>query len=477
MLFNSLSYLAFLVIAIGLLSALRNHALLVLTVLSCLFYSLWRPEYLILVVAVSFLDYNLALAIERSVNDRRRMLFLWISIAANIGVLVAFKYSFFFLDNMYPVLSALGIRFDLGVFRFILPLGISFYTFEAISYTVDVYRRVYAAEQRFLKYFCFIVFFPKLIAGPILRARDLIPQFSNLAAPTGTMVREGINRILWGLFLKVVIADNVATLVDAGFAINTATISALDNLTLAFLFGFQIYLDFSSYSSIAIGSALMMGLTLKENFDFPYLATSPRDFWRRWHISLSEWVRDYIYIPLSNRFTRSGALLEGRKEVAANVALVITWTIMGLWHGANWTFVLWGVMHATYLLGYRFVRPLGERLTERMVALSGTLITTFLAMVAWIPFRAESLADAGARLATLTDPSKYTFLGLRENSYVVAALLLLGFWAFAFVMKVLAAKTVPLWARYAYYVLVGFAIIPLTLAFLKPVKQFIYFQF
>ncbi len=371
----------------------------------------------------------------------------------------------------------------------ILPLGISFYTFQTISYTVDVYRGFIKPEHNFIVYGCYVTFFPQLIAGPILRAKEVIHQLNTKRHHNWVDFGNGVRWILYGLFLKVVFADNLAPLVDSGFSQPLVTLSGLDAWTLAFLFGFQIYFDFSAYSHIAIGSARLMGLHFPDNFYYPYLANSPREFWRRWHISLSSWIRDYLYLPLTganvqDRSTGGLAIVADQKKQQSQgyflFILFITWAIMGLWHGANWTFLLWGLYHATLIAIYRFVSPLAAKWNKQLLKFLGPFITLPLIMLGWIPFRSESVSDALVMWGKLFFPSNYMWLGMRENNYLVAAVVLLAVLLTCFVRKAYAT-----WVKrnscYAFRLAiesVGFTIIiGLVFVFLRPIQQFIYFQF
>ncbi|MFM7855945.1 MAG: MBOAT family O-acyltransferase, partial [Flammeovirgaceae bacterium] len=273
----------------------------------------------------------------------------------------------------------------------------------------------------FLNYGLFVTFFPKLVAGPIQRAGELLPQLKDRPSFKIYYLAEGMKRILFGLFLKVVLADNISPFVDEGFAINPSILSAIDVWTLAFLFGFQIYFDFSAYSHIAVGAAYMMGIKIPENFNFPYMATSFKDFWKRWHISLSSWIRDYLYLPLSEikvvRTTGEGGIGEGLDKTLSGKsktkALFLTWAIMGLWHGANWTFVFWGIYHATIVFLERQLKPLRERSKLLDSFFVGWLITLPIVMLSWIPFRAKNLTDTFIMFSKLFSPANYLFYSMR----------------------------------------------------------------
>jgi D-alanyl-lipoteichoic acid acyltransferase DltB (MBOAT superfamily) len=453
---------------------------------STLFYGFWRPEFVLLLFISAGTDFVVALKLGSEESPAKRRLLLLASLVVNLGLLFYFKYLLFFVDNGVVVLNFLGVHASAPTLSIILPLGISFYTFQTISYTFDVYRRVIAPERSFVLYGCFVTYFPQLVAGPILRASEVLYQLDRRSSFDGAMFASGLRRLAYGLFLKVVLADNIAPHVDSGFAQATDTLSALDVWTLAFLFGFQIYFDFSAYSHIAIGSARLMGISFPENFAFPYMASSPREFWRRWHISLSSWIRDYLYLPLvgirATGKTRDGLAIATAERLPAKrnpvLMLLATWAIMGLWHGANWTFVLWGVYHAIFISLYRVMSPRLSSLPEALRRWGGWGLTLSIVMLSWIPFRAPSVGTAFDLLAKLMMPSEYLWLGMRENAYLVTALML---------CLMVAANAVsrfwePLCQRVRGMSIVGetvsFALVTaLVFVFLRPIQQFIYFQF
>lgn len=485
MIFNSVTFLLFLVLAAGLYWVLpRRPRLWMLFSASLVFYGFWRVEFLPVMLASTLVDYVAARAIHDSEDERRRRVYLGVSLAINLGLLFYFKYLIFFASNGAGLLRAAGFDVPDPRWNIILPLGISFYTFQTISYTIDVYRRLIRPEREFVLYACYVTFFPQLVAGPILRAREVIGQLNARPAFDLSDLAIGVRRILFGLFLKVVLADNLAPLVEAGFAEPVRMLGALDIWTLAFLFGFQIYFDFSAYSHIALGSARLMGIRFPENFDFPYLATSPRDFWKRWHISLSSWIRDYLYLPLMGEAVRddsTGGLaqaVDDRRERRRVRSLFLTWAIMGLWHGANWTFVLWGVYHAVLVYLHRVIGPRLPVLPMRAAAVGGWLVTLPLAMLGWIPFRAQSVGDALVMMSKVTMPAEYLSLGLRENNYLVAALILAAIVA-AHTLKNVAMPRLARWPLLSTATqTAGYAVvIALVFIFLRPINQFIYFQF
>jgi D-alanyl-lipoteichoic acid acyltransferase DltB (MBOAT superfamily) len=474
MLFNSLTYLLFLLLVFIIYWFLsRNYRIYFLTISSFIFYGFWNQTYLILIVFISLIDYLLALKIDSSSKKIYKKLYLIISISANIGLLIFFKYLYFFITN----LNIIGFELDAQKFNFILPLGISFFTFEAISYNVDIYRKQFKPEKNYIYYFCFIAFFPKLIAGPVLRAKNLIPQLTSKIKFNWTDTQIGIQRIIIGLFLKVVIADNISSFANDGFLISNSSLSAIDVFTLAFIFGIQIYLDFSAYSSIAIGSARLFGVKISENFNFPYQVTNPKDFWKKWHISLSDWIKDYLYIPLMINYggnKNSKKLIDVLKR---NSTLIITWSIMGFWHGANWTFILWGLLHSLLIISFRILGKFWNFNKGFLNKIFAHIITLTVVMISWIPFRAISLSDALTKYEILLKPSNYTFLGMRENVYLVTFLLMIGIYLMHFLNKYHKIYS----AKHNYNLIINFIIglilVPLIIAFLRPINQFIYFQF
>ncbi|MEG3638183.1 MBOAT family O-acyltransferase, partial [Magnetococcus sp. PR-3] len=300
MIFNSVTYLLFLPVVAALYWLLpRTPRLWLIFGASITFYGFWRIEFIPLILASTIVDYLAGLYIFAHNSPWKKRVGLLVSLGVNLSLLFYFKYLLFFVDNLHVVFSLFGQDFHSPALTIILPLGISFYTFQTISYSVDVYRGFIKPERNFVLYGCFVTFFPQLVAGPVLRAKEVIPQLDKRADWSSSRFAYGIKRVLFGLFLKVVLADNLAPIVDGGFAQPAHLLSAIDVLTLAFLFGFQIYFDFAGYSHIAIGSARMMGIRFPENFNFPYIAHSPKTFWKRWHISLSSWIRDYLYFPLA----------------------------------------------------------------------------------------------------------------------------------------------------------------------------------
>ena len=427
-----------------------------------------------------FVDYFIALNMTRA-NENYKKKLLYISLFVNLGLLFYFKYLIFFAESAIGLADILGMQVDPIFWNIVLPLGISFYTFQTISYTIDVYRGHAKAQKNFLLYACYVTYFPQLVAGPILRINEVVKQFEHRPKFHWQDIEIGIRRIIYGLFLKVVLADNLAPLVDSGFSMDSESLSAIDVWTLSFLFGFQIYFDFCAYSHIALGSARLMGIKFPENFNFPYSASSPRDFWKRWHISLSSWIRDYLYLPIVGAKVQdksTGGLEVALTGIRKTKALFLTWAIMGLWHGANWTFIVWGLYHAVVISVYRGISSLKIEFLQKVNRLIFVLITLPAMMLSWIPFRAESLDVTFEMWSMVFNPYKYNSLGLRENLYLVATILTVGVLFASFVnskIKCIASDE-------SYTIKVGGILIysialPLIFIFFRPINQFIYFQF
>jgi len=485
-LFNSLTYVLFMLLLVPMAvfgpSWLRRFVFLAG---SLTFYAFWRIDFTALVVFSALIDYvgghQIALTGKRSVKRA----WLMVSLAMNFTILGFFKYTYFVLGTTQSVLSVFDVEIDPQLpFTIILPLGVSFYTFQSVSYTIDVYRGVQEPVKGFPLFLTYVMFWPQLVAGPILRTSEVVPQLERYHRPKAGEVVYGLEEILQGLFKKLVIADNIAKIVDPAFDIPVGQLGTLDVWTMAFLFGFQIYFDFAGYSSIALGSARVMGFHFPQNFNWPYLATSPRDFWKRWHISLSSWIRDYLYLPLQGTKFRP-AEAKGLETAAQDrvtpgrrtFSLFATWFIMGLWHGANWTFALWGLWHAALVFLHRASAPLCEKLPMPVRRYGGWAFTLGFAMLGWIFFRAKTVSDSLAMIATAFNPMKLGVRCLRENDYLVAFMVLALMLLTAGAIKVAKGRELP--AAVKYPVLAGAAAVMFFGVFLclRQVQQFIYFQF
>ncbi|MCG3176677.1 MAG: hypothetical protein MOGMAGMI_01635 [Candidatus Omnitrophica bacterium] len=408
MLFNSWTFAVFYVVVYALYTRLRHEGQnRLLLAASYVFYGSWDWRFLGFILLSTVVDYAAGIAIRDNTSVRLRRLWLWGSIGVNLGILGYFKYCGFFVESMASLLETLGIPHSLPSLRLLLPAGISFYTFQSLSYTIDVYRGEMEPERRFPRFALFVSYFPHLVAGPIVRARVLLTQIGRERTVTPEGVLLGCRLFLWGLLKKVVIADRLALYVEAVYG-NPADHTGLSHLAATVCFGFQIYCDFSAYSDMARGVSKTMGFELPLNFNAPYLASDIVDFWRRWHISLSTWLRDYVYIPL-------GGNRHGGRRTAIN--LMLTMLLGGLWHGAAWTYVIWGGLHGLYLVvAKQYMRLVPRRPGTLLRGVYG--LTTFAAvMVAWVFFRAESLQGALTALARMARPGTVLWDGERTLLY------------------------------------------------------------
>ena len=366
---------------------------------SYVFYGMWNWKFLALIIASTIIDFVVAIQLQKSRSKQQRKFLLWISLIANLGSLGFFKYYNFLVDNFISAFTFFGHELSANTLEIILPVGISFYTFQTLSYTIDVYRENIKATKNFISFAAFVSFFPQLVAGPIERATNLLPQFQNKRHFNYQKATDGLRQILWGLFKKIVIADNCAEHVNQIFD-NYQKYPASTLLFGAFLFAFQIYGDFSGYSDIAIGTSRLFGFNLKNNFEFPYFSRDVAEFWRRWHISLTSWFKDYVYIPLGGS--------KGNKLFQIRNVLVI-FLLSGIWHKSNWTLVAWGLVNAIF-----FIPLLLSKSNRNNIAIVDAqslfptlkdflkIIGTFtLITLTWVFFRAENISHAFDYLARL----------------------------------------------------------------------------
>jgi D-alanyl-lipoteichoic acid acyltransferase DltB (MBOAT superfamily) len=484
MLFNSLQFLVFFPVVTILYFVLPHHLRwALLLVASCYFYMALIPVYILVLFFLIGVDYIAGLAIERAEGLRRRS-FLMLSLAANLGVLFFFKYFNFFNSNIDRLADVLGYDWPIGSLRIILPIGLSFHTFQSISYTIEVYLGRQKAERHLGIYALYVLFYPQLVAGPIERPQNLLHQLRGRHDFDYRRVAGGLKLMAWGLFKKVVIADRLAAAVNMVYDDPTAFTGA--PLILAtYYFAIQIYCDFSGYSDIAIGAAQVMGIRLMDNFNRPYGAESVADFWKRWHISLSTWFRDYLYIPLGgNRVSRG--------RWFAN--LFIVFLVSGLWHGAAWTYVVWGALHGLYLIAsivtaplrHRLIRALGFDRFPRLLHLIRVAVTFNLVSFAWIFFRARRLSNASYIVGHLFRfRDEYGRWAIPQDALLLPWMdVVIAFWAILFMELVhltyphgrmrqfLSDK--PAWFRWPAYYLLAYSIL-----FLGSFgsERFIYFQF
>ena len=466
MLFNSIEFAIFLPIVFLLYWFIFQKNLklqnLFNVVVSYIFYGWWDWRFLFLIAFTSACSFGAGLLIDkyRDTPGKAKAVNV-VNIVLNLLILGVFKYYDFFVTSFAD--AFLGGKTDGLLLKVILPVGISFYTFQALSYSIDVYRGKLEPTRDIVQFFAFVSFFPQLVAGPIERATNLLPQFGAARTFKYDEGVDGLRQILWGLFKKMVVADNCAEYVDQVFAGYTHyTGSTL--LLAALLFTFQIYCDFSGYSDIAIGTAKLFGIRLMRNFDTPYFSRSVTEFWRRWHISLTTWFRDYVYIPLGGSRTT-------RAKVVRNILVVFL--LSGLWHGANWTFIVWGAYHGLLLcLEKSLKRKSVSPLTSNLLPL-----TFFLVLLGWIVFRSASLADAWGYLGGLFSSSLFSvpflFVGTKKTLLMVAVMLVLEWFTRSKEHALQFDKTTKPWLAWVF----SLAVVLMILEFSTVSQSFIYFQF
>lgn len=393
MAFNSIAFIVFFPVFLAIYWMLSGRSRIAATLIaSYLFYGYWDFRFLGLILLSTLVDYCVGLALGRSSDTWMRRALLALSVCVNLGILACFKYFNFFAHSLESVFAEAGMSLDWATLNVVLPVGISFYTFQTLSYTIDVFRKEFEPEKDLLRFATFVAFFPQLVAGPIVRAQSLLPQLRQDAKYTTSLLSDGFGRVAVGFFKKLVIADSLAVVVDPLFEFPDGY-GSLNALMLICLFSIQVYADFSGYSDIAIGCAKMLGISLPENFRAPFFSTSFREFWRRWHITLSEWLRDYLYIPL-------GGSSQTLTTTIRNI--VITMILGGLWHGANWTFVLWGFVHGVliafeHVVLSRFGTGEESRLhfLRRLVGSAGGVVWVFgMFSLTAILFRSQDLSQA-----------------------------------------------------------------------------------
>ncbi|NNE30960.1 MAG: MBOAT family protein [Winogradskyella sp.] len=470
MLFNSLSFIVFLAIVLILYySNIFNwtNRKRMLLVASYLFYAMWNPPLIILLWISTIVDYTAGKKLATVDNQKQRKFWLLLSLFVNLGFLAFFKYGDFLLENFVAIMNGLGIDFQARPMDIILPMGISFYTFQTMSYTIDMYKRKIEPARSFLDFALYVTFFPQLVAGPIVRAKELITQFYEEKKATTEQFLWGLFLLTVGLFQKIVLADTLlAGTSDDVFGTNTV-LHSLDAWTGTLAFSGQIFFDFAGYSTCAIGIALMLGIILPDNFRYPYAAIGFSDLWKRWHISLSTWLRDYLYIPL-------GGNRHGITRMYA--ALVITMLLGGLWHGAAWTFVIWGALHGLYLVIERLLR---NRIHFKINTWNGillALLTYTCVNITWVFFRAREFAKAKSMLASmfgLNDGEKLLQSFDIIKVFTVITLLFICHWAMRNTsMKAVSKNTSPLTLG----IIWAFLFVLICIA-QGSSEQFIYFQF
>lgn len=478
MLFNSIDFAIYLPIVFIVYWSITNKKLKLqnafLVFASYLFYGWWDWRFLSLIIFSTLLDYGVGRLMAKETKALNRKVLLWISILINLGFLGFFKYYNFFLDNFVHAFSMFGMPISTRSLNIILPVGISFYTFQTLSYSIDIYRKKLKPTTDLVAFTAFVSFFPQLVAGPIERATHLLPQFYKHRQFKYDKAMDGLRQILWGFFKKVVIADNCAVFVNTIFD-NHLDYSGSTLVLGAVFFAFQIYGDFSGYSDIAIGTARLFGFNLTQNFAFPYFSRDIAEFWRRWHISLSTWFRDYLYIPL-------GGSRGTKLKVIRNVFIIFI--VSGFWHGANWTFIVWGALNAIYFLPLLLTKKNRRHMNvaayhKKLPALKVLLniILTFgLTTLAWIFFRSENITQAFQYIQGICDASIFTIPEIRPtNLFFLLIFSLLIEWQGRHnqhALEFFGSK----WKRHA-RLLFYYGIILLIFCFSRNDQEFIYFQF
>ncbi len=473
MLFNSFEFAIFLPVVFLLYWFVFNQSLKIqnffLLIVGYIFYGWWDWRFLFLIAFSTTLDFSVGLLLEKTENTKNRKGLFILSCLINLGFLGAFKYYNFFIDNFISAFEHIGYHIPVLPLKIILPVGISFYTFQSLSYTADVYSRKMKAEHDFISFAAFISFFPQLVAGPIERARHLLPQFKTQRSFDFDMAKKGLLKMLWGFFKKIVIADSLAVYVDDIF-FHYQHLPASTLVIGAIYFAIQIYCDFSGYSSIAIGTAKLFGFSLMENFSFPYFSKNVAEFWRRWHISLSTWFRDYVYIPLGGSY--------GSKTKTI-VNILITFTLSGFWHGANWTFIAWGFLNGLFILPTTLLSKKKNSDEKKrlpsfidILQMTGTFL---LITLTWIFFRSENMASAMHYIHHILSPSIFSYPV--QHGMLLAIPLITILFSVEWIQKndiiILSRNAIPVYARWSIYLITALT----CLAFFKQNQTFIYFQF
>ena len=496
MLFNSLHFLLFFPLVVFVYFTIPSRIKWVwLLVTSYYFYMCWNPIYVFLMLGSTLVTYLCGIvlnilddsALEERNKTHNKKILLAVSLMLNLSVLFFFKYFNFLNDSLREILGSVGINYTINNFDFLLPVGISFYTFEVISYTIDVYRGTVKAEKNFFRYALFVAFFPKLVAGPIERPTNLLPQLNKNHTFNLDEARSGLMLMLWGFFQKIIIADRLAILANTVFN-DVEKYKGFQFVIAILFFSFQIFCDFSAYSDIATGASRILGFKLLNNFERPYFAQNIRDFWRKWHISLSTWFKDYLYFPL-------GGNKKGKWNTYRNIMIVFI--VSGVWHGANWTFVVWGALHGIYQVCSILFAPYQTKIIQRLgadeetfsVKFFNVLITFSLVCFAWIFFRANTIGDAFFIVRNIFTYNPETILtdelyslGLEATEFRIAVysimlLLIVHFFQRQYKLREFIMKqTLPFrWA--AYLIAILSILIYGIYGSTYDASQFIYFQF
>lgn len=477
MLFNSFDFLIFLILVFVLYwfvfkNQLKQQNILVL-ISSYIFYGWWDYRFLSLILFSTLVDYLVGHFLGKTIQPKKRKLLLWVSLLFNIGLLGFFKYYNFFIESWVSSWESVGVEMHVSTLQIILPVGISFYTFQTLSYTIDVYKNKIKPTDSFIEFASFVAFFPQLVAGPIERASHLLPQFSRNRVFDYEKAVSGVQLFIWGFFKKVVIADTCAVYVNEIFG----KYEQMNSLTLivgVFLFAFQIYGDFSGYSDMAIGISRLFGFDLMNNFKYPYFAKNIAEFWRRWHISLTTWFRDYIYFPLGGSH---GSKINQIRNI------FIVFLISGLWHGANWTFVFWGFLNALFFIPTIILTSDSKKSIETIVKSHQTNVKMFLSMIltfsitciGWIFFRSVTITDAFGYLQRIVDFDSFSVQYLSIERYSLEPLILIIF--FIAIEWMNQAYEHPFIGKFVWFKTWIIILFTLLFGVYSNALDFIYFQF
>jgi alginate O-acetyltransferase complex protein AlgI len=491
MLFNSFAFLVFIVLVFILYwfvfnkTKLNQNLLLLLA--SYLFYGWWNWKFLFLLLSLSVANYFAALIIQKSGNPSARKKWLIVVILLNLGTLFWFKYFNFFIDSFIELLSLTGLKVNFESLKIILPVGISFYTFLGLSYIIDVYRKNLAASINIIEVLLSLSFFPILLAGPIQRPISLLPQINQRRLFIYDKAVDGLRQILWGLFMKVVIADHMSGYVNIIF-INHSAFTGSTSLVGAVLFTVQIYCDFAGYSNMAIGISRLLGFDIMQNFATPYFSRNITDFWKRWHISLTEWFRDYLFLPIafffSRRFPSEKILFINTNLLIYSISVFITWFLIGLWHGANYTFIIWGMIHATLLIYHNSIKKQRKKLLKLFGVDKRNLFLVFIessftlimVIVSWIFFKSSNISIGFDILKSIFSASLFSIPDIFPKKFiVVSCLFFVSEWIQRSRNHVLQFmnNSMPVYLRWSFYLLLLFMVIYWG----GTKNDFIYFQF
>lgn len=493
MTFNSIEFAIFLpsvfILFWKFFSKNKNIQNIFLVVISLIFYALWDNRFLFIILFSIIFNFVSGILIFNQNNINLKRIILWANITINIGLLIVFKYFNFFTDNISFLISFLGLNINLRSLNIILPVGISFFTFQILTYIIEVYRNNLEPTKDIISFALFVSFFPQLVAGPITRAVKLLPQFYNKRVFNLDMAVDGMRQILWGLFKKIVIADNSSRIANEIFS-NYSSHSPTTLVMGVIFFSFQIYCDFSGYSDIALGVGKLFGINLMRNFEYPYFSKNISDFWKRWHISLSLWLRDYIFLPIAYKITR---MLKNKKIFGIkpetwsyHISTFLTMVLCGLWHGSNWTFIVWGTIQALYLMAYRalsskskvrFHQSNSEKTVQHISEIIKIIVTFTIVSFSWIFFRSLSISDAFNYINTMITGKIISIPETYGGNIIISLALIM------FLMEWIQRKkehgldftgtAIPGYIRWSTY----YCIIIIMFCYGETQEQFIYLQF